>query len=133
MEVKVCVCDYCWEGLEEDNIDEREPCPECGATARKISLRIEEGIKVRESIGGKIKDPRLPSEKKVRIEFFDGYEWSVALEKDVKKSRLIDKREDKYNESVEDPDTGEIIHEFKGTLSDHQGHGYAKFKVKEEN
>ena len=129
MEVKVCAkCDFCWEGPEDENSDKREPCPECGATARKISLRIEDGIAFRESIGGKIKDPKLPSKKKLRVEFFDGYEWSIALEKHVKKSRLIDKRQNQYHEKVEDPDTGEVIHEKREPLNEHQGHGYAKIK-----
>ena len=133
MEVKVCAkCDCCWEGPEEENIDDRQPCPECGATARKVSIHIVDEITVRESIGGIVKDPSLPSKKKVRVEVFDGYEWSVALEKDVKKSRIIDRRENEYHERIQDPDTGEIIHERKEPLSSHQGHGYAKFKDKKK-
>lgn len=133
MEVKVCAkCDFCWEGPEDESINDREPCPECGAIGRKVSIHIAEGITTRESIGGKIKDPNLPSKKKVRVEFFDGYEWSVALEKHVKKSKLIDKRENKYKEKIEDPDTGKIIHECEEPLSNHQGHGYAKFKDKKK-
>jgi len=37
MEIKVCAkCEYRWEGLEEIKADSREPCPECGATARSL-------------------------------------------------------------------------------------------------
>jgi hypothetical protein len=134
MEVKTYAnCEYCWEGSDEDNVDEREPCPECGSTARRISVHVEERLALRESIGGKIKDQKLPSRKKVRVEFFDGYEWSVALEKVIKKSRLIDKREDLYHERIEDPETGEIIHECKESLTEHQGHGYAKLRSKKDH
>ncbi len=89
-----------------------------------------DGIKAHNSIGGKVKDPKFPSRKKVRVEFFDGFEWSVKYEKFVMKTVLRDKREDKYIEKVTDPDTGEILHECVEPLSKHQGHGYAKFKKK---
>ena len=66
--------------------------------------------------------------KKVRVEFFDGYECSVALEKHVKKARVIDKRQDHYHEKAEDPDSGKVIHECTMPLSEHRNHSYAKFK-----
>lgn len=126
MEVKVCaLCEYCWE-IPEENIDNQEPCPECGSTARQISLHIEQTIGARGSLGGKVKDPSLPSRQKIRVEFFNGYEWSVELEKDIKKLRLIDKRQDHYHEKVEDPDTGEVLHECTEPLNEHKGHGNAK-------
>jgi len=131
MEVKVCAnCEYCWEGAEEEHPEFREACPKCGAVARRISVHIKENALLRESYGGKIKDPNLPSKKKVRVEFFDGYECSVALEKQVKKSRTIDRRENTYHEKVQDPETGEVLHECTEPLKKHKGHGYAKFSKK---
>ena len=124
--MKVCAkCEYCW---EEASSEIREPCPECGSmAARRLTLHIEDKVQFRESIGGKTKDPNLPSRKKIRVEFFDGYEWSVALEKYVRKSKVIDKRQNHYHEKIEDPDTGKVIHECTEPLSEHRGHGYAKF------
>jgi len=40
--------------------------------------------------------------------------------------RLIDRENDWYAETVTDPETGEIVHECKEPLSEHQGHGAAK-------
>ncbi len=126
-------CDCCWVGPEESDSEARESCPECSSTARKISVQITEKIKFYDSIGGKIKDPSLPSRKKVRVEFFDGFEWSVAYEKYVKKSVVRDKRKNHYHEKVEDPDTGEIIHECTEPLTEHRDHGSAKFKGDKKN
>ena len=129
MEVKVCVkCEFCWEGPDELNVTEREPCPQCGSTARRFEMHFEDKVAFHESWAGKIRDPSLPSKKKVRVEFFDGHQWSVALEKFVHKVRVLDKREDHYHEKVVDPETGELIHECTEPLSEHQGHGSAKPK-----
>lgn len=129
MEINFCGrCEYYWEGPEEENTDSREPCPECGSTARSISVHIKDKIQLLESIRGKAKDHSLPSRKKIRKEFFYGYERSVALKKYIKKTRVIDKSQDHYHEKVEDPDSGQIIHECTEPLSEHRKHGYAKFK-----
>ena len=79
-------------------------------------------------MAGKIKDPNLPSRKKVRAEFYQGYEKSEALGKDVRKTRDIDRCNNLYHEKVEDPETGEIVHECTEPLSNHRGHGNDKKK-----
>lgn len=48
----------------------------------------------------------------------------------VYKRRLIDHRNDEYEEHVVDPDTGETIYERKEPLSQHTGRGSAKRKHK---
>lgn len=106
----------------------RKHCPKCGSSVRALTESIEEGIKFHEAWQGKIKDPSLPSKKKIRVWFFDGYQWSVLLGKFVKKSVTGDKRADLYHEKVTDPDTGEIIYESSGTVRGHTDHGSAKFK-----
>jgi len=46
----------------------------------------------------------------------------------MKKNRVIDKNNDKYFEQVIDPETGETVHHCEEPLSEHFGHGTAKFK-----
>jgi hypothetical protein len=129
MEIKICAnCEFCWESQEDIDLSHREPCPECGSISRKFNMLCQDNLQFHEAWKGKIKDTALPSKKKVRVEFFDGQEWSVALEKFVNKVVLRDKRQDHYHEKVVDPDTGTIIHECTEPLSKHKNHGNAKFK-----
>jgi hypothetical protein len=129
MEIKICTnCEFCWEGQDDIDSSNREPCPECGSTSRKFDMLCQDDIQFHEAWKGKIKDTTLPSKKKVRVEFFDGQEWSVAFEKFVNKVMVRDKRQNHYHEKVVDPDSGTVIHECTEPLSKHQNHGYAKFK-----
>lgn len=129
MEIIICAnCEFCWEGEEDIDSSNRGPCPKCGSCARRFDMLLQETMSFHEGWGGKIKDQSLRSNKKVKVEFFDGQEWSVALGKFVSKVVVRDKRQDHYHEKVVDPGTGEVIHECTEPLSQHQGHGYAKFK-----
>jgi hypothetical protein len=42
------------------------------------------------------------------------------------KVRRIDREGDSYEETVTDPDTGELVDETYGRLSEHRGHGSAR-------
>ena len=131
MELQACAnCGHCWEGEEKDAEGERIPCPNCSSTARSFNMNINETVNTFELWEGKIKDPTLPSRQKVRVEFFDGQDWSFSMEKYVNKSVTIDKRQDLYHKKVTDPETGKIIHECREPLSEHRGHGSAKTKNK---
>ena len=46
----------------------------------------------------------------------------------MKKERLIDRQNDLYEETITDPDTGEVIRNCGEPLSQHQGRGSAKGK-----
>ncbi|MFO1430823.1 MAG: hypothetical protein U1F76_11880 [Candidatus Competibacteraceae bacterium] len=127
MEVK-CKCDCCGQTLEKANLDDKESCPNCGATARFFTHVHVEETKIFESTHSRVKDPNLPSKRKLRLDLINGYEWSVALEKYVKKIREINRMDNHYHERIEDPDSGEVIHEKTEPLNEHIGHGYAKFK-----
>ena len=39
---------------------------------------------------------------------------------------MIDREADTYDETVTDPESGEIVHECHEPLSEHRGHGSAK-------
>ena len=44
----------------------------------------------------------------------------------VRISRLVDRENDRYRESVEDTKTGEVIRDVDHPLSEHRGRGSAK-------
>nr|WP_295889277.1 hypothetical protein [uncultured Devosia sp.] len=67
--------------------------------------------------------------------------WFYQLQNDIKPQhshegllarvvRVLDKRRDRYEERVTMIDSGEVVHESAGTLSEHQGHGSAKLRGK---
>ena len=59
-------------------------------------------------------------------EGFNTYGYSRFKDKLVRHERLIDRKNDRYFELVEDPDTDEVVHRCEEKLSDHRGHGSAK-------
>jgi hypothetical protein len=46
------------------------------------------------------------------------------------KERIIDRKNNCYKELVVDADTGQVTRNVEQLLSEHTGHGYAKFKKK---
>lgn len=84
-----------------------------------------------ENIKGK--SNKKPGKKKPFIEFQAGEEWSTHRQDYVNKVRQIDRENDRYFEKVSDCQTGEIIHECSESLSQHFGHGSAKFAEKKSS
>ncbi|MEW6313646.1 MAG: hypothetical protein AB1513_06310 [Pseudomonadota bacterium] len=69
-------------------------------------------------------------EKKPHVEDMSIPSFSGSRQKVVHRTRLIDRDNDHYFERVTDHETGEVIHENKEKLSEHQGHGSARPKPK---
>lgn len=44
----------------------------------------------------------------------------------MNKNRTIDRKNDRYLETIIDPGTGEVVHHCDEKLTDHQSHGSAK-------
>ena len=122
------ICERCSEPLDSIDLaaEPRIPCPRCGSTARTFSETIVEGLRTFDSIGGRLKRPSLPSNKKLRWESFSGYEFSHDRQKMVRKVRMFDKDTNEYVELVTDIETGEVIHECVEPFTEHVGHGTAK-------
>ncbi len=57
-----------------------------------------------------------------------GWDFSKKLGKLIRKVSHFDQRTDSRYEHVEDPETGEVLHHEDHPLSEHRGHGSAKFK-----
>lgn len=121
-------CSGCGRKLpsERTSSNKTQVCPSCGSANQYVEMTITEEIGLYEQIFGKLKDPNLPSKKKTRVEWLTGSEWSKKLRKIVHKDRLIDRKNDRYKETVVAPDTKEVIHHCDEPLSQHTGHGSAK-------
>lgn len=124
------ICMKCGESLDSIDLaaEPRIPCPNCGSTSRAFNKTIVSGLRMFGSLLGRLKNPSLPSNKKLRWESFTGYEFSHSLQKMVHKVRMFDKDTDEYVERVTDIETGEVIHECVEPFTKHIGHGSAKRK-----
>ena len=113
-------CEDCGEKLsEKDRI-----CPICGSKKRKAILQVEEKIEIHEQVRGKGKEAGI---KKPIKEFKIGDDFHRNSEKWNHREMYLDRKNDKYEEIIKNKDTGEIIHECKEPLSQHVGHGSAKY------
>lgn len=127
-------CGDCGDVLPVSYIREKstEPCPNCGSTKKHVHLQFNEeaGLTIRERFRSKTNDVTLPSKKNPRIKFFSGDDQRKSDGKWMKKEQLVDAINDRYEETVIDPDTGEVVHHTREPLSQHRGHGSDKFKKK---
>ena len=115
--------------LELVSSQDKLPCARCGSTARHVTVTVEDSITLHERLGWETNDPNLASrkkQKKTRVEGSTGSEWSARFQKMVHKERLIDRKNNRYEELVTDRETGDVIHEVNEPLSQHIGHGSAK-------
>ena len=51
--------------------------------------------------------------------------WRIK-NKWMNKSRVIDWKNNRYRDTITDPQTGEVVHHREEPLDEHQGHGSAK-------
>jgi hypothetical protein len=127
MSNRLVTCRECGESLDNDTQQkEGLPCHKCGSTTRNVLVTLADSVKAYESIGTKRKDPTRRSEDKLRVQTFDGFEYSHSLSRMVEKERIIDRDSNRYYERVLDSITRGVIHYCDEELKKHQGHGYAK-------
>ncbi|MFP3433575.1 hypothetical protein SB781_27725 [Paraburkholderia sp. SIMBA_061] len=123
-------CSDCGHSLPVERIRDAAPppCPACGSVKKhiKMSVREEAGMKVHDSLRGRVKSTKYSAKKNPRVDFFSGADLRKLDRKWMQKERLIDKDNDRYMEKVNDPDTGEVVHYTDEPLSEHFGHGSAK-------
>lgn len=124
-------CGGCGRKLDESASlppSERLPCPSCGSTARAFSEQVEDKVTNRERLGFKVK---CGGKRRPAVEGVSGADLHRKSGRWMHLTRLIDRKKDRYEEVVTDPETGEVIHECRERLSDHRGHGAARRR--EEN
>ncbi len=104
-------------------------CPKCNTKKRKVYLKLRDSItiynnlrtKTRKDIGGKTK---ITEEQKIGDDYHrKTKKWNFL-------HRIIDRLNDRYYEVIKDRNTGKVIEETEEKLSEHQGHGSAKYKKK---
>lgn len=103
----------------------REPCPACGSLVRERRVLIEETLQLREELHLKGRHGR-PGEVAPHVELKTGDSYSRRLGKWMKRTLQVDREKNLYEETVTDPDTGEVIHHDAGPLTEHTGHGSAR-------
>ena len=130
--ISVC-CTNCNAPLPKEWAHQPAPenvCTQCGSIKKTIQMDIEDhfGIEIKESLRVKARDITMPSKKNPRQDIFTGDDLRKSDNKWMTKERIIDKDKNLYKETVIDPATGEVVHHCEEPLSDHFGHGSAKFK-----
>ena len=105
-------------------------CPQCGSIKKIININIAEHLEIHESLKAKGKNVTMPRKKNPRVDIFSGDDLRKSDNRWMKKERVIDKDKNLYKEIVTDPATGKVIHHTEEPLSQHSGHGSAKFKTK---
>ena len=88
-----------------------------------IKKRLEGEIIFHKQLNGKARKNGI---KKPFKEFRIGYDFFKKIKKWIYKERYIDRKNNNYEESVIDTDTGKVIHKCKEPLSEHTCHGSAK-------
>lgn len=127
------VCSKCGHKLPDEWISEATPdqtCDQCGASEFKIHIAVTEeaAIQINAWMKAKNEDKTRPRKKRVRQEVFAGDDLRVSKGDYVEKLRVIDKDNDVYIEKIVDKTTKQVIHSNEEPLSEHFGHGSAKFK-----
>ena len=126
MSVEAVCCNTCGNVLEENaTTDQKEhiPCPRCGSTIRRYDFNLNVNMQARAGFGMKHK---RPGKKSPLSESLNRPEYSNKHQKLIEKKRVIDRENDRYQETIKDFETGEIHHHCDEPLSKHKGHGSAK-------
>ena len=119
-------CGRCGNDLSGGGPDSELLCPTCGSAARQFLLTINETIVAHSSIG--LKARRGGSGKPFYL-FKSGASFFRKAKAWYRREMIVDRENDRYKETVINPETGEIVHFCEESLSQHQGHGSAKKKL----
>ncbi len=123
-------CNECGATVEPDAPDgTRIPCVPCGATTQQVRILIEDTVTFREEIRLAAREG-APGEVAPHLETRSGDSWSYRLGKWLQRTMRIDRKNDLYEETVTDPQTGEVVHHDSGPLSNHRGHGDVQKRAK---
>jgi len=122
---QIIVCSECGYEFNHESFGEvstNPDCPSCGSTKYTIRVTIADPVSLFETIKLKVRIPgRKPHYESVKGDNLhrDSGIW-------MKLTRVIDRAKNWYEETVINPDTGEVMHQTSEPLSQHKGHGSDK-------
>jgi hypothetical protein len=114
----------------DDEAGPRKACPVCGSTRRTANESVTESVRM--SVRMSTKTQHRDGGKRVVREVTEGDSYHRKTGKWNVMHRLIDWGNDWYHERIRDGETGKVLHENSEPLSEHKGHGSAKW-VNAEN
>ncbi len=119
MEKVECACGKPIDEPSNLKLEQRKPCPKCDSRNRKFFKEMSVAIKMHTSVGIKTKD----STGKTTLEGVSGDDFHRKSGQWMKKERVIDHKNNRYKETIVNPETGEVVHHNEEPLSAHRGHG----------
>ncbi len=106
----------------------RTACPRCGEMARTVKKTFHATVTPWASLQYEAFPAGTKSKHRRFAWGFTGWDFSVALGRFVRKESSYSKRGNRRYEHVEDPETGDVLTHQDHPLTEHTGHGSAKFK-----
>jgi hypothetical protein len=108
-------CERCGAELKESD----KECPKCGSTKKMFAVIVGGTLTPRGSLRVRHK---VKGFGKFAKEIIQGWfpSKNSKLSQGVEKERIVDKKNDKYDEIVRDARTGQIMHETHKPLSQHK-------------
>jgi len=122
-------CDDCEIFLVNDSPGgDHNPCPSCGSKKRRHHMKLRDQVVFCDQIGMKARHAGATGKRKYHWMLKDGHKFSRdGSGRLVYEFQLFDRENDYYAEVVINARTDEIIKCESGPLSNHIGHGSAKF------
>jgi predicted RNA-binding Zn-ribbon protein involved in translation (DUF1610 family) len=117
-------CNSCAEAFEYVGDPVEARCPSCGSEFLTRFIQVHEELRpnVSEHVVLKAKDPALPSKRKLRREVRSGVRpEGSGSGRLVREYRALDSDLDSCQERIVDIESGEVIRDVSGSLSDHRG------------
>jgi hypothetical protein len=118
-------CSGCGASLPEPGrIEDREPCPTCGSTARTFAKTFTDTAEAHDSLATKARHGDVGKVKPHR-EAFTGFDYHRDTQEWRQVSRVVDREGDRYTERIVDA-AGNVVRDVDEPLSEHRGRGAAR-------
>jgi hypothetical protein len=124
----MATCNKCGTFVDEpDNLDERQPCSQCGSLSRSFGVGLSTEAVGQPEIKAKGRHGQ-PGQVKPFVTAKLADEVFHETRERTLREKMEDRDNDRYHERVISQETGALLHECNEPLSEHQGHGSAKKK-----
>ena len=125
MALDTIVCSDCNEAIDtiNDTTDYRTPCLSCGGKSLTVLKSLDDSVTTQSGIRA---IGYAASKTKWFLKLMSEPSFTHFLGKWSHRLKIENKRLDEYVELVNNPETGEVLHECREPLSQHRGHGSTK-------